>query len=73
MVQLSKNQLIRFTYNSPFSTGALLQSYAVFEFRLPLGDRHTGIQEQYYAFLIAPGVEFKNVWLCYSKEGMPPG
>lgn len=73
MVQLSKNQLIRFTYNSPFSTGALLQSYAVFEFRLPLGDRHTGIQEQYYAFLIAPGAEFKNVWLCYSKEGMPPG
>ena len=73
MVQLQKNQLIKFTYNSPFSTGALLQSYAMFEFRLPLGDRHTGIQEQYYAFLIAPGAEFKNVWLCYSKEGMAPG
>lgn len=69
---LSRDQLIKFTYTPGEAT--FPNGYAVFAFRLGDAALHTGVQFQYYGFLVGEGDgSTQNVWFLYSKEGMAPG
>ena len=70
---LSSDQLIKFTYNTP-ATVPFPAGYSVVAFRLGDAALHTGVQNQFYGFLIAAGDgTTQNIWFIYSKDGMAPG